>query len=382
VSGAAVDGFIERLERPPTGSGPLDGLSFGLKDLYDVAGRVAGCGNPGWLRTHEPADTDCPVLARLLDAGARLAGMTYTDELAYSLNGENAHYGTPPNPAAPGRIPGGSSSGSASVTAAGLADFAIGSDTGGSVRVPAAYCGLYGIRTTHGAAPLDGCMPLAPSYDTCGWFARDAGLLARVGGALLPEGTAPPAAPRWLADPALFGLADGAVRSVLDEAVARLGATPAAADIGVEPELWKEAFRILQAAEIWRVHGDWVTRTRPAFGPGVKDRFEMASKIGAEDVARMQPVRERVRMAVTGLLGDDGVLLLPTAPGPAPVMNWDPALLDEFRYRVIALTCVAGHAGLPQVTLPAGTVDGAPVGLSLIGPAGSDRWLMALAGRR
>ena len=200
MSAAPVEGFIERLERAPTGSGPLDGLSFGLKDLYDVAGRVTGCGNPDWRRTHAPAPSDCSVLARLLDAGARLTGITHTDELAYSLNGENAHYGTPVNPAAPGRIPGGSSSGSASVTAAGLVDFAIGSDTGGSVRIPATYCGLYGIRTTFGAIPLDRCMPLAPSFDTCGWFARDAEIFTRVGAVLLDQPVTPSRPRRLVAD--------------------------------------------------------------------------------------------------------------------------------------------------------------------------------------
>ncbi|WP_416898371.1 MAG: amidase family protein [Minwuia sp.] len=272
-----IDGFIERLARPATGRGLLDGLSFGLKDLYDVAGRVAGCGNPDWLRTHEAAADDCPVLAKLLGAGAALAGMTHTDELAYSLNGENHHYGTPVNPAAPDRIPGGSSSGSASVTAAGAVDFAIGSDTGGSVRVPAAYCGLAGIRTSHGAVSLAGCMPLAPSYDTCGWFAREPAMLARVGDVLLPPGDVA-TTPRWLIDPALFDLCDPESRTVLETAISGAGLVPSPVDIGFEPEAWKEAFRILQAAEIRDVHGDWVKEARPAFGPGVKDRFEMAAE--------------------------------------------------------------------------------------------------------
>jgi len=377
---ASISGFIEKFERGPTASGPLDGLRFGLKDLYDVAGRVAGCGNPDWLSTHGPAEDDCPVLAKLLDAGATLAGVTHTDELAYSLNGENHHYGTPVNPAAPGRIPGGSSSGSASVTAAAEVDFAIGSDTGGSVRIPASYCGLFGIRTSHGAVPLDGCMPLAPSYDTCGWFAREASLLTRVGEVLLPP-EAVRGEPAWLIDPSLFRLTDRETSAQLEAAIGALsgGVRAAPVDIGVEPELWKEAFRILQAAEIWQVHGDWVSETRPDFGPGVRDRFQMASRITEAGVASMQPVRARIRQLMAGILGDDGVLLLPTAPGPAPVLNWDAKLLDDFRYRVIALTCIAGHAGLPQVTIPAGLAQGAPVGLSLIGPQGSDRWLLGIA---
>ncbi|MDF1737149.1 MAG: amidase [Minwuia sp.] len=379
MSAAPVEGFIERLERAPTGSGPLDGLSFGLKDLYDVAGRVTGCGNPDWRRTHAPAPSDCSVLARLLDAGARLTGITHTDELAYSLNGENAHYGTPVNPAAQGRIPGGSSSGSASVTAAGLVDFAIGSDTGGSVRIPATYCGLYGIRTTFGAIPLDRCMPLAPSFDTCGWFARDAEIFTRVGAVLLDQPVTPSRPRRLVADPALFAMCDAATRETLQRAVEALDMPVETVDIGFDPERFKEAFRILQAREIRDVHGAWVTAVQPRFGPGVVDRFRMAAAITDAEVAEMQPVRDSLRQRLNHLLDDGTVLVLPTAPGPAPVMNWDPALLDAFRYRIIALTCLAGHAGLPQVSIPAGLSDGAPVGLSLMGGAGTDAGLLGAA---
>lgn len=379
MSAAPVEGFIARLDRAPTGSGPLDGLGFGLKDLYDVAGRVAGCGNPDWQRTHPAADSDCPVLARLLDAGARLTGITHTDELAYSLNGENAHYGTPVNPTAPGRIPGGSSSGSASVTAAGLVDFAIGSDTGGSVRIPATYCGLYGIRTTFGAIALDGCMPLAPSFDTCGWFARDAATFAKVGTVLLDQPVTAARPRRLVTDPALFSLCDPATAATLQRAVEALDQPVETVDVGFDPERCKEAFRILQAREIWDVHGAWVTEVQPSFGPGVVDRFRMAAAITDAEVAEMQPVRDALRKRLTDLLGDGAMLVLPTAPGPAPVMNWDPVLLDAFRYRIIALTCLAGHAGLPQVSMPAGLSDGAPVGLSLMGTAGTDTALLGAA---
>lgn len=376
TEGAGVEGFIERLDRAPTGAGPLDGLTFGLKDLYDVAGRTAGCGNPDWRRTHAAADSDCSVLARLLAAGARLTGITHTDELAYSLNGENMHYGTPVNPAGPGRIPGGSSSGSASVTAAGLVDFAIGSDTGGSVRIPATYCGLYGIRTTFGAIALDRCMALAPSFDTCGWFARDAAMFARVGAVLLDQHVQPARPKRLVMDPALSAMCDPATGEVLARAVDALDMPVEHVDIGFDPELFKEAFRILQAREIWDVHGAWITEVEPTFGPGVVDRFTMASGITDAEVATMQPVRDRIRSSLVSLLNDGTVLVLPTAPGPAPVVNWDAALLDAFRYRVIALTCLSGHAGLPQVSVPAGMVDGAPVGLSLMGGQGTDAALL------
>jgi amidase len=161
--------------------GPLAGLTFGVKDIYDIAGHKSGFGNPDWLRTHDAAARTAPVVQQLLDTGADMVGKTHTDEITWSLNGENAHYGTPVNVNAPGRIPGGSSSGSAAAVAGGLCDFALGSDTGGSVRAPASFCGIYGIRPTHGRVSLEGACPLAPSFDTCGWFARSAEVLERVG---------------------------------------------------------------------------------------------------------------------------------------------------------------------------------------------------------
>ena len=167
--------------------GPLRGLKFAVKDIYDVAGHRTGFGNPDWLRTHGPAAQTAPVVQRLLDAGAHLVGKTHTDELTWSFTGENAHYGAPVNVNAPGRVTGGSSSGSASAVAAGVVDFAVGSDTGGSVRLPASFCGILGMRPTYGRIPLDGVCPLAPSFDTCGWFARDVGVFERVGRTLLRD---------------------------------------------------------------------------------------------------------------------------------------------------------------------------------------------------
>ncbi|MDP6620082.1 MAG: amidase family protein, partial [Nitrospinota bacterium] len=164
---------------PGKAGGPLAGLRFAVKDLYDVEGHVTGRGNPDWLATHGPAESTAPAVARLVEAGATMIGKTITDELAFSLFGENFHYGTPVNTRAPDRVPGGSSSGSASAVAGGLVDFAVGSDTGGSVRVPASFCGILGIRPTHGRISLEGCMPLAPSLDTVGWFANDPELLER-----------------------------------------------------------------------------------------------------------------------------------------------------------------------------------------------------------
>ena len=173
-------------------SGPLAGLTLGVKDIFDVAGYVTGCGNPDKAENDPPAAKTAPAVQKLLDAGARFLGKTQTEELAFSLTGQNVHFPHPVNPGAPDRVTGGSSSGSAAAVAGGLADIATGSDTGGSIRAPASFCGLVGLRTTHGAISLDGTMPLAPSFDTFGWFARDIETYVKVGEVLLG---ATPAAP-------------------------------------------------------------------------------------------------------------------------------------------------------------------------------------------
>src|SRR5215218_2348723 len=191
-----VGAFIPgpRRDIPGAADGPLAGLDFAAKDLFDVAGHPTTYGNPDWARTHPPAAGTAPCVSALLGAGARLRGKTKTVELAYGLTGENVWHGTPINPAAPDRFPGGSSCGSAAAVAAGLVDFAMGSDTGGSVRIPASYCGVFGIRPSWGAVSLAGACGLGPSFDTAGWFAARAGVLARVGDVLLPQDNPPGAA--------------------------------------------------------------------------------------------------------------------------------------------------------------------------------------------
>lgn len=240
--------------REPTAAGPLDGRTFAVKDLIDIAGHVTGGGNPDWLRTHGLAALSAPVVEQLLAAGATLRGKTVTDELAFSLEGVNAHYGTPLNSTCPGRIPGGSSSGSASAVAAGLVDFALGTDTGGSVRVPAAFCGLFGFRPTHNAVPLTGVVPFAPSYDTIGWFAREIATLAAVGDVLLPN-AAPAATRKFILVRDAFDLADAAVAATLRAACTKLGVNEEIDVFDGRADHWRECYRVLQGAEIWRELG-------------------------------------------------------------------------------------------------------------------------------
>jgi amidase len=361
------------------------GLTFAVKDIYDVAGHRTGFGNPDWLRTHGPATRTAPVVQRLLDAGAHLVGKTHTDELTWSLTGENAHYGTPVNVNAPGRVPGGSSSGSAAAVAAGLVDFAIGSDTGGSVRVPASFCGILGMRPTYGRIPLDGVCPLAPSFDTCGWFARDAGVFERVGRTLLCDDVSAPAPERLLIAQDALEVAGETVaqtlRSALDKVAALVG-MPEPVTVGDEPlTRWMDYFRFLQGAEAWACHGEWIAREKPALGPGVKERFAWAPTVGPEDITRARTRREEIARRMAEMVGGRTVLALPSAPGIALLRNSPPKVLDDLRALALPILCIAGLARLPQVSLPLAQLDGCPLGLSLIAARGNDTLLLELAGR-
>jgi amidase len=373
-------------EVPNAASGPLSGLTFAVKDLYDVAGYPTSGGSPHVLALSGVKARTAPPVRALADAGARFVGKTITDELAFSLNGKNAHFGTPVNGGAPDRIPGGSSSGSASAVSNRLCDIALGSDTGGSVRGPASHCGLYGIRPTHGRISLDDCLALAPSFDTCGYFARDGATFALAGAVLLGEDPAAlPERPRLLLAADAFAMLDVEVRGVHAPLIKRIesmlgeAALVETAPEGFETLYW--AHRRLQGQEAWGTYGAMIERHRPPLGPGVADRFEFARLVTDAEVAEAGDVRERFGARFRGLLGGDAVMVLPTMPDVAPLLTESEESLNDYRNRAINLLCLAGLAGVPQVSMPLATRNGAPLGLSLIGPLGSDLSLMRLAVR-
>jgi amidase len=368
---------------PHAPSGPLAGLTLAVKDLFDVKGYPTSAGSPTVLALSGIKKRTAPLPAQMLKAGARFVGKTLTDELAFSLNGKNAHFGAPINPAAPDRITGGSSSGSAAAVAGNLADVALGTDTGGSVRGPASYCGLFGIRPTHGRLSLKNCWPLAASFDTAGFFARDGETFLKVAGTILGKDRATlPAKPRWLIDPALIDLATDAARPLVRDAIRRAGLAlgdpvNVSAAGKIDDLYW--AFRWLQGREAWESDGALIEKHRPPLGPGVAERFAFSKGVTDEQVAKANRIRARFRSALKRLLGADGVLILPTMPDIAPLASTSEAELEDFRNRALRLLCLSGLSGLPQITVPALRREGAPLGLSLIGPKGSDLSLARLA---
>jgi amidase len=382
-----MSGFFvpHNLNAPLKGApaGALAGLTAVVKDMYDIAGERTGGGVPDWLANQKPATENAAAVTKILAAGATILGKAICDEFFYSVAGINAHYGTPANLRAPGRVPGGSSSGSAAATAAGVCDFALGSDTGGSVRIPASFCGLYGIRTTHGRIGTKGCMDMAPSFDTIGWFANGPGVFARVGSVLLDgTGNRSPIRHLLIADDG-FAEADEPVVALMRAALDRMkDALPKPEHMRIAPDgldPWREAVRVIQAYEIWQVYGRFVEDKKPRFGPGVAERMKIASSVTDAQADAARQVRAAARERIRSLITPGTIVTLPTAPSIAPLIETSADKLETHRLQVMRLTCTAGLAGLPQVTVPAGTVAGCPVGLSFIGWAGSDEVLLELA---
>lgn len=372
--------------QPHSPSGPLLGLRLAVKDIFDVGGYPTGCGNAHMLAMSGIKTTSAPAVQALLQAGANFVGKVCTDELAFSMNGKNAHFGTPRNGGAPGRIPGGSSSGSASAVSNDLADLALGTDTGGSVRVPASHCGLIGLRPTHGRVSLAGVMDLAPSFDTCGWFARDMGVFARAGDVLLGEDSAPlPEQPRTLVAADVLALLEPRVQAVFSQALDRLAGvigTPQpvkTAAPSFDTLYW--AFRHIQGYEAWQAHGENIRRHDFQLGPGVAERFAWSATITPQQMQQHSAVRATFREGFARLLGQDGVLLLPSAPDVAPLLTDSEQSLENYRNQAVRMLCLAGLSGFPQISLPLMRLDDAPFGLSLIAPPGSDRSLIRYAAR-
>lgn len=366
------------------GTGPLSGLYFGVKDLFDIAGYPTGGGNPLLLALSGIKAQTAPTVQKLLDAGAALAGKTVTDELAFSMNGNNAHFGAPINGNAPERITGGSSSGSASAVSSRLCDFALGTDTGGSVRAPASHCGLYGIRPTHGRVSLESALALCHSLDTCGWFARDALTFARVADVLMAPDTTPlPARPRLLMPSDVWGLVDSAVRPAWDGALQQitqlLGRAQDCTAVLDSFDAMYWSFRYIQGREAWMTDGAFISRYAPVLGPGVKERFDWSRQVTDAQVQQAEQFRTRFRQHLADVLGSDGVLVMPTMPDIAPLRTADEASLEAYRNQAVQMLCLAGLSGFPQISLPLASRGGAPLGISLLGPAGTDRSLIAIA---
>lgn len=382
-----MDSAIWRVVGDPlvagSATGPLRGSSVAVKDLFAVAGHAIGAGNPTYLAGAAAEETTAPAVQALLDAGASLRGIARTDEFAYSIAGDSVHYGTPPNGAVAGALPGGSSSGPASAVALGHADIGLATDTAGSIRVPASYQGLWGLRTTHGLVSREGLLPLAPSFDAVGWLARDGAALEAVAEACVPETGGEGLDIRFLVPIEALEAAEPETRAAFERLLVRLDAPVERFELGPLAHV-HEAFRVVQAAEAWRAHGDWIRAHPGSLGDAVAARFAAASRISPDEEAAARAALEaparRLREAVRS-----SPVLVPTVPGPAPALTADPARVDAVRTATLRMTAPVSVAGIPALSVPLLAVPAprgtAPVGVCVASRAGTDAALVRL-GRR
>ncbi|XP_022719358.1 amidase 1-like isoform X1 [Durio zibethinus] len=388
---------------------PLSGLTFAVKDIFDVDGYVTGFGNPDWARTHSAATSTAPAVLDVLRAGATCVGKTIMDEMAYCIYGENKHYGTPRNPCAPDRVPGGSSSGSAVAVGAMLVDFSLGTDTGASVRLPASYCGILGFRPSHDTVSTVGVLPFAQSFDTVGWFARDPVILNLVGRVLLHLPDADPTRPTQIIIPedcfCLSSVPSERTAQILVKSVEKLFGGQFVKHVilgdyvkdnvpslqhfmdkeneGQEYDIpslaaLSSVMQLLQRYEFKSNHAEWVTKVNPDLGPGISGRVWKAIRTTQENIDICNSVRSELRAALTALLGDHGILAIPTAPGDPPKLQTDPATLARFRARAFNLLSIAGLSGFCQVSIPLGMHNNLPVSISLLAKHGSDAFLLSI----
>ena len=365
--------------------GPLSNMTFAAKDIFDIQGHVTGGGNPDWRASQVVAKETAWAVGILVDAGANMIGKTLTDEITRGIFGENAHYGTPVNVNAPGRVTGGSSSGSAAAVAGGLVDFALGSDTGGSVRVPASFCGLYGLRPTHGRISLKGVLPQSSSYDTVGWFAREPEIFAKVGSVILQSDGTNELPRRVVIAQDAFELLPTNVFDALQPSVQRIcsliGQQSSARLAETSLSEWRDQQGVLQSREAWETVRNWIDETNPRFSFEVSERYVLAKNISDSDIESSRKIKSQVLNRMNDLLSDKAVICLPTTIGPAPPIGQKLSDRTDLRLKTSQLTCIAGTTGGPQINLPIAHVDGMPVGISLLGCPGDDEALIEVARR-
>ncbi|MCA1960167.1 MAG: amidase [Desulfomonile sp.] len=385
--------FVHTFHVEPKGSGILDGLRFAVKDLIDQEGYKTSCGNPRWRDTHPVAPANAVCVDQLLYSGAVCVGKTVLDELAFGLSGENFFYGTSLNPKALDRVPGGSSSGSASAVACGVVDFALGTDTGGSVRVPASNCGIFGMRPSHGAISVAGVNPLAPSFDTVGVFAGTSEVLSRVISVLIgcdipsevsighvhflqePFAQCDPEVNNALQVPV------DAIRQAFEGRSSETSLTSITAGSPSDLHDWYITYCEIQWAEIWSCLGPWVAETNPEFGPTTRRNFEHVRNLDRGISVKAVRRREFYYRALKKFIGPSDLICLPTTPTLAPLkgtLGVD-RTVEDYYPRTLSFTSIAGIGRLPQVTLPLGNSNDIPMGLSLLASEGNDAFLLGAA---
>lgn len=379
---ASIDSAIVEHSPAPfrlTKSGELSNTRFVVKDLFAIKGVKNSAGNPDWLANHPAALKTASSVNKCLNEGAEFSGLSLTDELAYSLEGNNPHVGIIENPVAPGCYTGGSSTGSAALVASKHADIGLGTDTGGSIRVPASFCGLYGFRPSINTIDKDGLIPLAPDFDTVGLFTRSAHLLQVAGNLLLNQLATEKSAQftRGIILTDFFALVDSKEQSASKTALENIQHFYNSTEkLSIPPNLVNdlaEIFRILQGRNAWLTHRAWL-ETEPKISPKLKTRFAMAKAISDDEVQAAKKSQGLLKDFLDKAINPDATLIMPTTPITAPVIG---QYTETLRKKTLQFTALAGLAGWPQCHLPLNQSHNKPSGLSLIKRQYDDRSLLA-----
>lgn len=366
-----------------SGTGKLANLVFAAKDVFKIKGSTYSNGHPLWLNTHEPDDFTASAIMKLLDEGADLVGKTVCDELCYSISGENWHYGSPINPHDPRRFAGGSSSGSGAATAGRLVDFALGSDCLGSVRVPAAYNGVFGMRPTYKRIKNDGEAPYCESMDVLGYVASDPDVFLKVSEVLLGEDQEPTQFKRLFIADDCFAAVDKKVTDTLKPVIEFFSENLEATEhVTVAKEglaHWIKTFQYVQGYEVWESYGGWINKYKPRLSRGPKERLAWASTITRTEYLNAKVEKDRIARYFKEFLPRDTILCLPTVASVAPLRTDSLEEINKTRLQSTYLLCVSPLTGTPQITLPLVMLDDVPLGFTIIGAEGTDLELVRFA---
>ncbi len=375
----------------PNGEGRLSGKSAVVKDLFAIKGVTASFGNARWRETHEPATENAAVVDTLLANGATIVGITKMDQMAYSIIGNIGEGEAPVNPRYPDRFTGGSSSGSASAVAGGIADIGIGTDTAGSIRVPAAACGLFGMRPTHSAIDVKGVIPWAQSLDTVGVLARNANTLADTADILLKKGVLPySATPRFLLPADVGDVVDGrtfeVVKKAGDAISRKLNASIESVDLSyfLAPSI-TDLYARVQGREIWANHQRWVEKNSRYLVEEVRTRFKGAKAASeAPESEKLADIRARHEYTkkLEKIVGEDGILILPVIPELMPLLTSTPEMRQDFRSRTVRLATMGSFSGMPEAVIPFYEASSKlTIGVGLMSQRATDRRLLEIAAR-
>ena len=358
--------------------GNLLDMRFLCKDMCQIKGFKTSCGNPDFYKHTAEATENAPFLEKILNEGAILEGITICDEFFYSIIGENIHYGTPSNKNAPNCVPGGSSSGSAAALTQINYDFTIGTDTGGSVRVPASFCGIYGFRPTHGRINLNKVYPMSESFDTLGWFSNNKSNMLKVGKVFFDHFEEIPIEQKNILIPIdIINNLDENIKSQFYDYCENKFKNLKKVQLSKynKSEL-AECFRVIQGYEIKLSMLPWIQKYNPKISTEINSRFEVTKNITVNMYNESINLRKEFVSELDKNLSKEALIIFPTTPFSAPITGQSDNDLSELRKKVMEFTCIGGLSSRPQISIPKFKGSTGPIGLSILGNKNTDEIIL------